>query len=337
MLLASLFLAQIDRAALCRDAVRELQNEQKIAGIAVRVYQNGSRKFGFDLGQADVDSDQKVGPQTLFRLASVSKPITAVAVMQAVERRWLRLDEPLSDLRVGFTADPPITMRQLLSHRAGVRHYLATRDRTTGAVPHQKTQREALSLFASNYKIAEPGKRYSYSTHGYTIAGAVLEQMHGMSFPELMRRGVFRFAEGGLDVEDLTEPAKPNRSSVYTIILGRRGEPAVREDNSWKYGGGGMEATADGLARWGSALMAGKIISKRSLDEMAKYPEGGNRYGLGFGVSEEGVLAHNGGQQGSRSTLLLDRKSGTVVVVLCNTDGPFTTDPLAKYLLTLYR
>jgi serine beta-lactamase-like protein LACTB, mitochondrial len=338
MLAASLLLAQLDRGALSRDAIRDLQTSQNIAGMAVRVYQDGNRKLAFDLGSSNVDTGEKVGPKTLFRLASVSKPITATAVMQAVERGQLKLDAPLTSTHTGFEATPSFTMRQLLAHRAGIRHYqMGSRDLTSAKTPYRATQREAVGLFSTNYKIADPGTKYSYSTHGYTIAGAVLESLHRKPFPELMRQGVFRFAEGGLDVENPSEPAKANRSHVYSIIFNRRGEPAVRDDNSWKYGGGGMEATADGLAKWGSALLAGKIVSFKSLDEMSKFPEGTTPYGLGFGVPAEGILTHNGGQQGARSTLMMDRKSRTVVVVLCNTDGQFGTDRLAKYLFELYR
>ena len=174
--------------------------------------------------------------------------------------------------------------------------------------------------------LFEPGTKYSYSTHGYTVVVAALENATGETFVELVRRRVRDRAAPTLDCEVLAEP-KPARSSLYE----KKGDAlathdAVREDNSWKYGGGGLESTALDLARFGEAVRTAAIVSERGRDEMwtpVKVRDGSSSsYGLGWRwAAERGEIHHTGSQQGAHAVLAIVPAEGLVIVVMTNTLG----------------
>lgn len=330
--------AQSAPAAQAAAECKAFFEKHKIVGMSVAVIHQGKEVFATQLGDADRESKRAVRPNTLFRLASVSKPITAVAVMKLVEEGSLSLEASARQYLPQLPDSPPFTLAQLLSHTAGVRHYQGDADPSSEVFSYFKTCCEACSLFTKDPFIAKPGEKYSYSTHAYTLIGAAIEKASGHPFWEYMRLEIFPHAGSGLDVELSIEGPNPRRSQVYGQgDKGMEQEPK-REDNSWKLPGGGMESSALALARFGAALLDGKIISEASMKRMwtpSGVKGGGEGYGLGWGVNGD-VVGHNGGQQGSRTSFYMDTKTKTIAVVLCNTGANYVPDALAKKLIALF-
>jgi len=326
--------AVVSRAEL---AVIEFSREHQVVGMSVAVMDKGKLVFDYQTGFADREREERVQPETRFRLASISKPITAVGAMRLAERGKLDLDADSRRYVPEWPANTaPVSVAQLLSHTGGFRHYAG------GINPdgrtHFATAREANAVLIKSPLLWEPNTRYMYSTHAFTVVARAMETASGRDFVSYMRREVFTPAGGELDVEDQSLATPRNR--IYEQNgLGVPRLNTFRDDLSWKYGGGGMESTARGLARWGEAVRSGKLVTPASLKLMGtpRTLKNGTQteYGLGWDLGEANVLQHGGSQPGARTHLMIDLAKERVVVVLGNTTGSYNPAALGRTLNAL--
>ena len=137
------------RVARIEKAVTAFMATVKAPGLSLAIGLDGKIRFENGYGLADIENAVPATASTVYRLASVSKPITAVATMQLVERGRLRLEDTVGRwLRDMPVALQPITVRQLLSHQSGIRHYTAEEDDSSKHYPqHYASLREALTIF----------------------------------------------------------------------------------------------------------------------------------------------------------------------------------------------
>ncbi len=311
---------------------------QHIVGMAVAVVDDGQLIFDEGFGEADREAHRKVETSTLFRLGSISKPVAAVIAMQLVDEKKLELDadvrERVPAIAQGF---PRLSMRQLLSHTAGIRHYRP--DRKDNSTEHRTTA-QALELFIHDPLLFEPGAKHSYSTHGYTLVAAALESAGGKSFVELERARIRDHELPALDCEVLSD-SKPARSALYDLDpLGVAVHSTPPQDNSWKYAGGGMESTARDLARFGDGVLHARLVSAAGRDALwtRTILDDGQKigYALGWRVSSNGnEISHTGSQQGAQSALTIVRDQELVIAILTNTNGtkPQELVPLLRKML----
>lgn len=310
-------------ADLALQACERFRESSRTVGLTVAVARSGKVILSGGWGERDREADLPMLSGTLVRLASVSKPVTAVLTALAAHEGKLSLDAAISahvpDLPEALQ---PLTLRGLLSHTAGVRHYRADRnDNATSAC----TTREALALFVNDPLIAPPGTKYSYSTHAFTLAAAVVEGATRTEFRTLLRERISNSVAPTLDCEVASE-AKELRSAVYELVEGKAERAVKRENLSWKHAGGGMECSAPDLARFADAVLRAELVPTEVRDALwtrQKLSDGKEvDYGLGWSVPAKGSLvSHTGSQQGSSTLLSVDRESGLVIVILCNTSG----------------
>lgn len=312
-----------DPSAELRLAVREYLEQNRVTGCSVAIAQDGRIVFAEGFGYANVEVRAPATAETVYRLASVSKPITAVGILRLVEEGKLRLDE---DIRTYLPEFPDkgkkITVRQLLNHTSGIRHYQGLESLRNvhydGPIP-------ALEIFRNDPLVSDPGTEYHYSTYAYTVLAAIMEKVSKKTFPDYMRDAVWRPA--GMETAGVEDQRRIvlNRASGY--FLGPDGEwqNAVDVDLSYKWGGGGQVGTVLDLCSFGNALLEGRLLSKRTLDEMwtpSKLSNGSTiPYGLGWGVTTyrgERLYSHNGAQQGARSSLWILPERRVVIAVLTN-------------------
>lgn len=335
--LAALAIAPYDSLQAQADArTKSLCDELGTAGAAVAVYAGDKLVYARGRGWENRAKKRPATERTVFRLGSISKSVTAVAAMGLVEEKRLDLD---ADIRRWATAFPakewPVSARQIMGHTSGIRHYAPGE----GAVfDHFPSASAAMARFASDPLLFQPGTRYSYSTHAWTVLAAAMEKLDALSFPELMKRRVFRKVGGSMECEDARQP-KPNRSELYTLRGTEIVDAGRREDNSWKYAGGGLEADAPTLAKFGNDLLRGRLLEKSSVEAMwtpQKLATGeATGYGIGFSIGMRGI-GHNGAQQGCRTSLLIDRDKVIVVAVLANTGGSRDQGPVIRDLMALW-
>ncbi|MBI5364828.1 MAG: beta-lactamase family protein [Planctomycetes bacterium] len=316
--------APVTSAPELRTACATFRERQEIVGMSVAVLEHGRVAFAEAFGFADREREKLATRDTLFRLGSISKPVTATIAMQLAEEGKLDLGADLRQFAPDLASRlPRMSMQDVLSHTAGFRHYRA--GRVDNSTTHRTTH-EALELFLADPLLSAPRAKYSYSTHGYTVAVDVMEHVTKQSFVDLVRARVRDRVAPTLDCEVLTE-AKPARSALYEKKeSGDVLHSAVREDNSWKYGGGGMESTALDLARFADAVRTGKLVTAAGRDAMwhaTTLADGTtSNYGLGWRLEPAlGEVMHTGSQQGANAVLVIVPEDELVFVVMTNTLG----------------
>lgn len=312
-------------------AVSAEMQRQKLVGVAVAVVADGRLAFAQGYGLADRENNVPVTGATLFRWASVSKPVTAVAAMQLVEQGKLRLDD---DVRKYVPEYPDkgatITVRHLLCHQGGIVHY------TNG--PVVRTERKydvehpfadvvlALDTFKDSPPIAKPGAKYSYTTHGFILLSAVVQRAGGKPFAEQVRERIAVPCGMTTFRPDYQWEAIPGRAVGYRK---RGGELVTSEDAdvSWKLGGGGYLSNVADMARFAVGLIERKLVNATTeaiMWELQKTADGkATTYALGFGVDRAGGrlrVSHSGAQEKTRTQLIILPKERRAVAVMTNSE-----------------
>jgi CubicO group peptidase (beta-lactamase class C family) len=296
-----------------------------IPGASVAIAAGGRLRFAQGYGHADLENGVPAKAATMYRLASVSKPITAAAVLKLAEEGRLDLDAPIQRSAPALAEKAwPVTARQLLGHLGGVRHY---RDDEPANTSPCATMECSLAFFKDDPLVVEPGSRFVYSTYGYSLLGAAVEGAAGRPYLEFLRQAIFEPAGMASIRPDEVRPLIPNRAQGYA----REGGQVLNSglaDVSYKVPGGGFIATASDVARFGAALAAGSLVSRESLQAMlTPQREKSGRatgYGLGLNVATNGGRReawHTGGQERVSTVLFLLPDEGVSVAVLTNLEG----------------
>ena len=209
--------------------------------------------------------------KTVHNVASVSKVMATVAVMQLVEKGLVGLDDAIQKYVPSFPKKrKPVTLRHILTHTSGIRHY---KNGEFGPYGLREMRRftdieEAMQHFSEDPLLFEPGSYWMYSSHAFNLLQGVIEKASGLGFEEYMKRNVW-------------EPAGMLASSfdVPERIVHKRGQGYVRNDEgilehpryadvSYKYAGGGMLTTVDDLVRLGIALNNGTLLEPETVKAM---------------------------------------------------------------------
>jgi serine beta-lactamase-like protein LACTB, mitochondrial len=316
-------------------------------GIAVAIVMNGEEVWSEGFGMADLENSVPVTPQTLFRLASVSKPITATAAMELWERHQLDLDAPVQKYCPAFpTKEFPISTRQLLGHVGGIRHYRsdADDDPEIGNTKHfDNPIAGGLQFFANDPLVTKPGTEFHYSTQGFTLIGCAIEGASSEKYVDFVRENVFRPAGMTVTQWDDRVALIPHRTRFYSKAKNGAVENANFLDASYKIPGGGWLSSADDMAKFEIAILSDRLMKRATRDVMwTSRPQsrpGAEHlgYALGWGSSEiDGMTdyAHDGGQQGTSTSIIVVPDRNTGVVVLINMDGQ-DASALAKDVMKL--
>jgi CubicO group peptidase (beta-lactamase class C family) len=304
------------------------------------------------LGKADLEFDIPATPEHVFRIGSVSKAISTVAVARLVRRGLLELDTPIAywlpDLPAHHRAT---TLRQLLTHRGGVRHY-GPKDLDPNApggsivMRRYDTREQMLALFIDDPLVAEPGEKVSYSSFGYTLASMVMEVACGLEFTALIAEEIARpFGLASLTHDDVLaivplrargyhsareleffaakvpEAAPPTIAGEFANVL--------LSNPSFCWAGAGLLANMPDLARFGAALLdtphsrIGAEERELLFTPMTEATDNSPPLGLGWRVDEDaqGRLRwhHAGATPGGRAGLVIYPGLGLSIAMASNT------------------
>ena len=322
-------LSQEKRVAI-EKAVASFMAANSVPGLSAAVVLDGEPRWSEGFGMADLENFSPATSSTLFRLGSISKPISATAALQLWERGKLDLDAPVQKYCPAFPQkESPITTRQLLGHLGGIRHYNpdGKGDVPEDSARHFSSMQESLQLFANDPLVAKPGTKFNYSTYGYTVVGCVLESAASEKFIDYLRKNVFEPAKMGQTRDDDFFTVIPHRTRWYHKDKAGVARNAGVLDSSYKIPGGGIISSADDLAKFEAAILDGKLLKRGTRDLMwasLKTADGKETgYGLGWGIMDKfslHILAHTGGQQGTSTAFAVVPSRNAGVVVLCNMD-----------------
>jgi CubicO group peptidase (beta-lactamase class C family) len=338
-----------------RARMEEILNRHPAVGLAVGIVRDGSLEFFHRHGFADIASAVAVDEDTVFRIGSVTKPFTAIAVMQLHEQGLIDLDAPARDyLRVyelvpGRAGLRPPTVRHLLTHTAGipeVRRWSDLLHPEAGpfegrppilSVPAGEPLPSLAEYFRDGLRVVvEPGTRFAYSNHGYATLGQIVEDVSGTALPRYFRERIFE-PLGLVDTDLVRSPRAASRLATG-YSFGRHGVRAVPDRDWIGPGCGGIYSTARDVARFAAVLTGGganehgSILRPATLSTMfephfqpdPRVPG----WGLGFARTLAGghrVAGHDGILPGFNATLWAAADDGLAVVALTNgSAGAFT-------------
>lgn len=248
------------------DGIVPLQLERgDIAGASVLVMRDGAVLLEKGYGSRDLRSGAPVDPRTtIFRLASISKLFTAVAVMQLVEEGRLSLDADVNqylDLRIRPAFGRPVTLRNLLTHTAG---FEETFNQLILTDPRQAVTLAAYLARNQPMRIYPPGEVPAYSNYGAGLAAYIVERVSGEPFAEYVRRHIF--APLGMTRSSFEQPLpddlRPLASEGYRSSTVR---PPVGFEIVNPVGAGGLSSTASDMGRFGQALLNHGQLEDRSI------------------------------------------------------------------------
>ena len=330
--------AAIDSA---RKIAMQLVAARSLPGLSVAVAVDGDVVWSEGFGYADVENRVPVTPVTRFRIASISKPLTAAAIGLLVEQGRLDLDAPVQRYVPSFPQKPwPITTRQLAGHLAGIRHYNGREMYSAVSYPNVTA---ALDVFRNDSLIHQPGSRYAYSSYGWNLVSAVVEGAAQENFLRYMHDRVFVPLGMRSTVAEHPDSIIPFRARFYERRNGNLlNAPYV--DNSVKWAGGGFLSTAEDLVRFGSAHLQPGFLKAETLRLLhTSQKENGGRetgYGIGWSVGRDSTgrrtIGHSGGAVGGNTYLLLLPDQRVVVALLANTSNAGTSARVAGSIGELF-
>ena len=277
-------------------------------------------------GYADLENKSPAKAESAYRLASVSKPMTALAVLQLVDKGKIDLDAEVQTYVPYFPKKQwPVTVRQVLGHIGGISHYKNPENELH--IKTHKNTREAIAIFESFDLVAEPGTRYSYSSYGYNLLGAIVEAASGMSFGDYMRQHVW--LPLGMTDTRLDDPLEviPNRVRGYQLVNGQV-KNSEFIDISSRFGGGGTRSTVPDMLKFAKGVIDQRLLKPETWNAMSTSmsTKSGRltNYGMGWETTPYNgryMLVHSGGQQETRTLLYILPAQRMAIAVGLNFEG----------------
>jgi len=254
--------------------VAEMLNRRAAVGMAVGVVRNGSLEYFYAHGLADIASKTPITPDTVFRVASITKTFTAIAVMQLVEQGRIDLDAPASEYLRAFRLVPakasfrPATVRHLLTHTAGVSEVLHASDLLRPLFGETVKPGRPVPPLSEYYRDglrinAEPGTRFAYTDHGFAALGQIVSDVSGQPLDRYFSAHIFEPL--GMTSTSLirTESAQPRLATGYAMRSGRA--KAVTDYDMVPAAASSVYSTATDMACYVAALLGGGANSHGSV------------------------------------------------------------------------
>ncbi len=308
------------------DSLFSAYSGSTVPGASVVVIADGRVVLRRAYGMANLEQRVAATPETDYRLASVSKQFTAMAVMLLAQDRKLRYDQPARDFLPELpAAAQPVTVRHLLNHTSGLWDYedLIPDSRTV-----QLDDRDVLTLLASQDSLYFPaGSQYRYSNSGYVLLGVIVARVSGMSFPEFLRTRIFQPLGMRATVAHVERSdTVPRRAYGYSPS----GGAFVQTDQSVTsatLGDGGIYTNVDDMTRWDQALSGGDtpLVDAATLELATTPPHlpagADTQYGFGWFIDRyrgEKRWRHTGETSGFRNAIQRFPGRRLTVIVLTN-------------------
>ena len=310
------------------DALLSKFNKPDVPGASVMVIREGKVVYRASYGLAHLEEKRQATPSTNYRLASVTKQFTAMAVMMLVERKALSYESTLTDLFPGFPSyGGKIKVRNLLQHTSGLIDYEDLIPEGTTVPVLDKDVLDLLKQQDSTY--FEPGTTYQYSNSGYGLLALIVEQASGQTFASFLREHIFSplGMENTVAFEKGISTVK-NRAYGYTQRDTTDEQSFELTDQSLTssvLGDGGIYSSIEDLFQWDQGLYTNKLVSASTLAQAFTpniLPNGQNS-GYGFGwriLLHKGLRAlhHSGSTIGFRTHIARFPDRQLTVIVLVN-------------------
>jgi len=307
-----------------QDIANEFLKDKHIPGMSISATVNGKLIWSEGFGYSNIETKQKVSPsETQFRIASISKSITAAALAKLVDDKKLDFDGSIYTHVPNFPKKKyDFSIRQVGGHIAGVRHY----NGNEFILNKKMTIVEGLDIFKDSPLKFKPGSDYSYSTYGWNLLSVVVQNASGVEFNKYMTETIFSPLKMDNTELGLSDTEMPNRTQFYIKTNSDKIKLGVPVSNEHKVAGGGFIATSEDLVKFGNEIINPTILSKASVKELVTplYTDDGKstEYGIGFGVvktkNDTPRYSHSGGGMGATTFLMMYPKENIVISIVTN-------------------
>ncbi len=317
---------------------KEFQEEYQLQGWQMAISIKKEMQYSQGFGWADRTNQLPVKTDTQFRIASVSKPMTAIGLMRLVEQGKIDLDKDVRDYVPSFPSKKHrFSVRQLAAHLSGVRDYYELSLEEIFVQKHYESALASLEIFENSPLEFEPGDQYLYSSYGYNLLGSVLEAASGQDYLAYMQQAVWDPLQMKSTYGEVKDSTMVHKSKFYYLS----GEEATHYDLSYSYPSGGLLSTAEDLLRLGNALFENSFLSESAKQEMFRTyttalgePTG---YGLGWYIQEENpnrtIYYHAGELPSTGSFLMVIPEAQVVIALIAN--SPIVSDSADGYSRSL--
>jgi CubicO group peptidase (beta-lactamase class C family) len=318
--------------------VKEQMALDKAPGLSIG-FMKGDFIWTKGFGFSDIENKVAAKPESSYRLASITKTITAIAVLQLVEAGKIDLDAEVQTYVPYFPKKKwPVTVRLLLGHLGGISHY--KNYDVEGHIKVHKNTKEALAIFQDFDLVAEPGTKYNYSSYGFNLLGAVVEEASDQSYGDYIKKHIFEPL--GMENSRTDDPVDliSNRVSGYRLI---KDEVKNSEyvDVSSRFAGGGTRSTVVDLLKYAQGIIEGKLLKRQTwkllFTSMATREGRFTGYGMGWGVQPwrgHFRVSHGGSQPETRTHILIFPAENFSIAVASNLEG-LNLMPYARRLAEL--
>lgn len=308
-----------------RNFVHYRMSLDKVPGMSIGFCQ-GNRIWAEGFGYADLENKVSAIPESSYRLASITKTITAMAILMLAEEGKINLDAEVQHYVSPFPLKKwPVTIRNLLGHLGGISHYKNAYEELHIKV--HKNTREALDIFKDFELVAEPGTKFNYSSYGFNLLGAVVEEASGRPYGEFIQ--TFIFKPLGMTHSCLDNPADliPNRVRGYRIIDGEI-KNSEYVDVSSRFAGGGTRSSVVDLLKYAQGIFEGWLLKENTFRMMftSMSTRNGIRtgYGMGWRVQPWNghfQVSHGGSQPETRTHILIFPCEKFAIAAATNREG----------------
>jgi CubicO group peptidase (beta-lactamase class C family) len=323
-----------------KSSVNKMLSRYPTVGLAVGVVRNGHLEFFHGHGLADIASNTPISEDTAFRIASITKTFTAIAVMQLWEQGLVDLDAPANDYLRAFQLVPakagwrPATLRHLLTHTAGLPEMVHLSRALMYVYGESFKLGEPVPTLAQYYRgglrlVSEPGETFRYTDHSFSTLGQIVEDVSGERLDRYFREHIFEPL--GMTHTDLNRSSQVESRLATGYIVARKG-PRVVTDRQWMTTAASMiYSTPRDMARYLAALLGGGAnehgkILKPTTQAMMFEPHYQTHplipgIGLAFdryNVGRHNVVGHEGVLPGFNSQIFVAPEDGVAVMAFTN-------------------
>ncbi|WP_153801073.1 serine hydrolase domain-containing protein [Foetidibacter luteolus] len=312
LLVSNSFSQTIDKAKL-DNYLRLLESSNKLMGN-VLVRQHNKNLYSRSVGFSNIKAGTRANGQTMYRIGSITKTITAVLILKAIEEGRLQLSDNIKAYFPSIQHAEQVTVNQLLNHHSGIHNF--TGGNYLGWNTQPKNRQDLIDTIAKGGSDFPPGTKASYSNSNYVLLSFILEDIYHSTYGEILKAKITeplqltRFQLG----DKMIDPQ--SKSLSYNFTAGW--DAAVQTDLSIPLGAGAIVASADDLAKVLEAIFQGRIISAAMLATMEEQTDG-----MGLGVFQKNILGqnaymHDGAIDGFNSYYYYFPQDQTLYVLLSN-------------------
>ncbi|NDV15495.1 serine hydrolase [Muricauda sp. TY007] len=304
--------------------------EKKVPGLAVTILDNGEQVLQKGYGFTDLEKRDKVDPKrTVFRIASISKCITGLALGKMVEDGIVDLDESFYTYVPYYPKKKyDFTLRQLASHTAGIRGYKGKEF----ALNQAYSIKDSIAVFKNDPLLFEPGSDYLYNSFDFVLLSLVMQEASGVPFQDYVKENILMplglkhtFSPNEMDIDS---GVVENKTQFYTKRAICFTE-AAEVNNAYKLAGGGYLSTCEDIAKLGQAILDRQLLQKETYNQLLTSQVVNGKpayYGLGFQVSQDAkgrpFFGHVGNSVGAYTNLFVYPREQKVISILINCTDP---------------